>query len=91
MAELRGDEPKNNHTMAVKKFNPITPGTRYRVGSSFAEVTTDTPEKSLLAPLKKSGGRNNSGRRTMRHIGGGQNAATGSSTSNATGMAFLRR
>lgn len=71
MAELRGDEPKNNHTMAVKKFNPITPGTRYRVGSTFAEVTTDKPEKSLLAPLKKSGGRNNSGRRTMRHIGGG--------------------
>ena len=57
--------------MAVKKFNPITPGTRFRVGNSFTEVTTDKPEKSLLAPLKKSGGRNRTGKMTMRHKGGG--------------------
>ena len=57
--------------MPVKKFNPITPGTRTRVANSFAEVTTDTPEKSLLRKLTKSGGRNNEGHRTVRHRGGG--------------------
>ena len=57
--------------MALKKFNPITPGTRFRVGNAFSEVTTDTPEKSLLAPLKKSGGRNHDGKMTVRQRGGG--------------------
>ena len=57
--------------MTVKKFNPITPGTRFRVGNTFSEVTTDEPEKSLLAPIKKSGGRNNTGKMTMRYKGGG--------------------
>jgi large subunit ribosomal protein L2 len=57
--------------MPVKKFNPITPGTRTRVANTFAELTTDKPEKSLLAKLKKSGGRNNEGHRTVRHRGGG--------------------
>lgn len=57
--------------MPVKKFNPITPGTRYRIGNAFTELTTDKPEKSLLAPLKKSGGRNNEGHRTVRQRGGG--------------------
>ncbi|HPH19740.1 MAG TPA: 50S ribosomal protein L2, partial [Haliscomenobacter sp.] len=57
--------------MAVKKLNPVTPGSRYRVGQTFTELTTDTPEKSLLAPLKKSGGRNSSGHLTMRQRGGG--------------------
>ena len=57
--------------MPVKKYNPITPGTRFRVGNSFTEITTDKPEKSLLAPLKKSGGRNNQGRMTNRQRGGG--------------------
>ena len=57
--------------MAVKKFSPRTPGTRFRVGNAFTEITTDKPEKSLLAPLKKSGGRNNSGRMTVRQRGGG--------------------
>jgi large subunit ribosomal protein L2 len=57
--------------MPVKKFNPITPGTRTRVGNTFAEVTTDKPEKSLLAKLSKSGGRNNEGHRTVRYKGGG--------------------
>ncbi len=57
--------------MAVKKFKPVTPGTRQRIGNAYAEITTDTPEKGLLAPLKKSGGRNNQGRRSMRQRGGG--------------------
>ncbi len=57
--------------MPVRKFNPITPGTRFRVGNSYAEVTTDTPEKSLLAPLSKSGGRNRTGKMTTRNRGGG--------------------
>lgn len=57
--------------MALKKFNPITPGTRFRVGNAFSEVTTDTPEKSLLAPLKRSGGRNHDGKMTVRQRGGG--------------------
>jgi len=57
--------------MALKKFNPVTPGLRFRVGLDFQEVTTNIPEKSLLAPLKRSGGRNDAGRMTMRYIGGG--------------------
>ncbi len=57
--------------MAVKRFKPITPGTRQKTVSSFAEVTTDKPEKSLLVSKNKTGGRNNSGRITVRHIGGG--------------------
>ncbi|MDH3247213.1 MAG: 50S ribosomal protein L2 [Saprospiraceae bacterium] len=57
--------------MAVKKFKPVTPGTRYRIGNTFQEVTTDSPEKSLLAPMKKSGGRNKSGKMTVRNRGGG--------------------
>lgn len=57
--------------MAVKKFKPVTPGTRHRIGNAYAEITTDTPEKSLLAPISKTGGRNNQGRRSMRYIGGG--------------------
>jgi large subunit ribosomal protein L2 len=57
--------------MAVKKFKPISPGTRFRVGNTYAEVTTDKPEKSLLDSIKKSGGRNASGRTTVPHRGGG--------------------
>jgi large subunit ribosomal protein L2 len=57
--------------MAVRKLNPVTPGTRHKVVVDFAEITSNTPEKSLLAPLKKSGGRNNSGKMTMRYTGGG--------------------
>ena len=57
--------------MALKKYNPVTPGTRFRIGNAYAEVTTDTPEKSLLLPVRKSGGRNSSGHLTMRYIGGG--------------------
>jgi len=57
--------------MAIKKFRPITPGQRFKVISDYAEVTTATPEKSLIRPIKKSGGRNNTGKMTMRYIGGG--------------------
>ena len=57
--------------MPIKKFKPVTPGTRTRVGNKFAELTTDKPEKSLLAPLKKSGGRNRTGKMTVRQRGGG--------------------
>lgn len=57
--------------MAVRKFKPVTPGQRRKVASSFEEITTQKPEKSLLAPMKKSGGRNNRGKMTMRYMGGG--------------------
>ncbi len=57
--------------MAVKKFRPITPGTRFKLASSFEEITTNVPEKTLLTSIKKSGGRNNSGKMTMRYMGGG--------------------
>ncbi|MCD6525782.1 MAG: 50S ribosomal protein L2 [Desulfuromonas sp.] len=57
--------------MAIKKFKPTSPGRRHMTASTFEEVTTATPEKSLLEPLKKSGGRNNNGRITKRHTGGG--------------------
>lgn len=57
--------------MALRKLKPVTPATRYYSISSFEEITKTTPEKSLLAPLKKSGGRNNHGRVTSRFRGGG--------------------
>jgi len=57
--------------MAVKKFKPISPGTRFRVGNSYEELTTSRPEKSLIESIKKSGGRNADGKMTMRHKGGG--------------------
>ena len=57
--------------MAVKAFKPTSPGRRFQTVSDFAEITKSTPEKSLLAPLKKTGGRNCYGRITARHIGGG--------------------
>ena len=57
--------------MSVRKLKPITPGQRFRVVNGFDAITTDKPEKSLLAPLKKSGGRNSQGKMTIRHRGGG--------------------
>ena len=57
--------------MSVRKLKPITPAQRFRVVNGFDTVTTDKPEKSLLTPLKKSGGRNSQGKMTMRHRGGG--------------------
>ncbi len=57
--------------MAIRKFKPTTPGTRWMSVSSFDEITKTRPEKALLEPLHKSGGRNNTGRITSRHRGGG--------------------
>jgi len=57
--------------MALKSFKPTTPSLRFRTVSSFEEITDTTPEKSLLAPMKKKGGRNNKGRITARRRGGG--------------------
>lgn len=57
--------------MAVRKLQPVTPGQRHRIIATFDEVTKATPEKSLLKPIKSSGGRNNTGKMTMRYIGGG--------------------
>lgn len=57
--------------MAIKSFRPITPSLRFRKVPMFDEITSTVPEKSLLEPIKKSGGRNNKGRITARHRGGG--------------------
>lgn len=57
--------------MSVRKLKPTTPGQRFRVVNGFDAITTDKPEKSLLAPKKRTGGRNNQGRMTTRNIGGG--------------------
>jgi large subunit ribosomal protein L2 len=57
--------------MAIKKFKPTSPGRRQMTVSTFEEITTSTPEKSLLAPLNKKAGRNNQGKITVRHQGGG--------------------
>ena len=57
--------------MGFKKFKPYTPSRRYIIGPSFDELTEDSPEKSLLRPIKKKGGRNNTGRITARRRGGG--------------------
>jgi len=56
--------------MGIKKFKPVTPGRRFMTVSDFAEITHTYPEKKLLRPLKKTGGRGNTGRITCRHIGG---------------------
>lgn len=57
--------------MAVKKLKPITPGQRFRVAPTFEEITKSTPEKSLTVGKHRTGGRNNSGKMTVRNIGGG--------------------
>ena len=57
--------------MALRKFNPITPGQRHKVAITFDEITVSSPEKSLLAKKKKSGGRNDTGKMTIENIGGG--------------------
>ena len=57
--------------MAVKKLRPITPGQRYRTAPVFDEITTSKPEKSLTKSVKRNGGRNNTGRMTIRNVGGG--------------------
>jgi len=61
--------------MAIRKINPTSPGQRGMMKADYAEVTTSTPEKSLLKPLRKKAGRNNTGRITCRHKGGGHKQA----------------
>jgi large subunit ribosomal protein L2 len=57
--------------MAVRKLKPVTPGQRHRVVASYDDITSSSPEKSLMRPLQKTGGRNRDGKMTMRYIGGG--------------------
>ena len=57
--------------MGIKTYNPYTPSRRHMTGSDFSEITTSTPEKSLVVSLKKNSGRNNQGKITVRHRGGG--------------------
>ena len=57
--------------MALKKYKPMTAGSRWRIGNAYAEITTNVPEKSLVESQSKTGGRNSQGRRVMRYIGGG--------------------
>lgn len=57
--------------MALKKFRPLTPGLRFKIAADNSDITTNVPEKSLLTPVKNSGGRDNTGKMTMRYIGGG--------------------
>src|SRR5690242_15907532 len=57
--------------MALKKLRPLTPGQRFKLVADYAEITAGKPEKSLVKSTKRSGGRNNDGKMTMRYIGGG--------------------
>jgi large subunit ribosomal protein L2 len=57
--------------MALRKFNPVTPGQRHKIVGDFSDITASKPEKSLLEPIRRSGGRNNTGKMTMRYLGGG--------------------
>jgi large subunit ribosomal protein L2 len=57
--------------MALRKFKPVTAGTRWRIGNAYAEVTTNVPEATLVEPKKRTGGRNSSGHLSMRYRGGG--------------------
>ena len=57
--------------MALRKYKPVTAGTRWRIGNAYAEITTNIPEKSLIEHQKSTGGRNFQGRRAMRYMGGG--------------------
>jgi large subunit ribosomal protein L2 len=57
--------------MALKKYKPTTPGQRFKIISAFDDITATKPEKSLLAPKKRTGGRNNEGHMTIRNVGCG--------------------
>src|SRR5688572_20289254 len=64
-------DSKKEKKMALKKFKPMTAGTRWRIGNAYAEVTTNVPEKSLVEAKPRTGGRNSSGHLSMRYRGGG--------------------
>ena len=70
--------------MAIKRYKPTSPARRFMTVSAYAELTGDKPEKSLMHDKRKSGGRNNQGKISVRHIGGGNKSSTELSTSNAT-------
>ena len=74
--------------MAIKKYKPTTNGRRNMTSLDFAELTTDKPEKSLLAPLTKKAGRNNQGKITVRHQGADISVNTVLSISNVIKMAY---
>ena len=67
--------------MGIKVYNPYTPSRRQMTGSDFSEITKTTPEKSLLESKNRKAGRNNQGKITVRHRGGGSRRNTESSTS----------
>src|SRR5437763_3397968 len=69
--QLIATSANQRNKMALRKYKPVTAGTRWRIGNAYAEITTDQPEKSLLDKKKATGGRNVQGRRVMRYIGGG--------------------
>ena len=77
--------------MGIRKLKPTTPGQRHKVIGAFDKITASTPEKSLVVGKKSTGGRNNTGKMTMRYIGGGHNKSTELSISRETKMAFLRQ
>ena len=74
--------------MGIKTYNPYTPSRRNMTGSDFSEITKSTPEKSLLVSLSKNSGRNNQGKITVRHRGGGAKKNTESSISREIKMVF---
>ena len=74
--------------MAVKKINPLTPGQRFKVVTTFDDITSSKPEKSLVKVKKRSGGRNNDGRMTMRYVGGGHKKNTELLISKEISLAF---
>src|SRR3954451_12992422 len=69
--QLIATSANQRNKMALRKYKPVTAGTRWRIGNAYAEVTTNVPEKSLLEAQKSTGGRNVQGRRAMRYMGGG--------------------
>ena len=62
--------------MGIKRYKPYTPSRRHMTVSTFEEITKSTPEKSLVVHLKKTAGRNNQGKLTVRHMGGGDRKST---------------
>lgn len=77
--------------MAVRKLKPITPGQRHKTIGAFDTITASAPEKSLVFGLKKSGGRNNSGKMTMRYLGGGHKKDSVLLISREVKMVFLQQ
>ena len=78
--------------MGIKTYNPYTPSRRNMTGSDFSEITKTTPEKSLVTSLKKNAGRNNQGKITVRHQGGGNRSTiqTEQQTSHLSAMQMVR-